>query len=261
MEMSEFATELSERLRSRRPEGVGETSRLGMTQSTLAFALSRSMLETVGESLCDATDAGIGCSVLDVAGNHASLVAARRGADVVVRPMQDIGAALRPLRDGAFDVVLSAFGPTLAADDLCAASQLLRVCRQRGRVGLAQWVPSGFMGRLLTLVESYAPANMGRVSPTPWTSEDGTSHLFCSSVCDVSTTRHTITFRYTSAEEWVDELRSTWGPVLKVFERLPIQARQRLEDEILYLIDDFNVSRNTSVLVPSEYVQIVIAKK
>ena len=229
--------------------------------SGVAFALRRSMLETVGESLCDAVDVGAGSKVLDLAGNAASSVATRRGATVIARRAQDVSRTPRPFADGTFDVVLSAFGTMRWPDDVDAPSELLRVCRHRGRIGIAHWAPSGFMGRLLSMVQSAAPAHSGWLMPTGWAFDEAVECLFCPSACDVLSTHHTITFRYGSAEEWVDELRATRGPVRTVFETVSTERRRRLERDLLYLIDDFNISKGASVLVPSEYVQIVIVRK
>ena len=261
MEMSEFAIELSNTLRPRLPEGSEMSSTSYAAPSGVAFALRRSMLETVGESLCDAVDLGAGSKVLDLAGNEASLVAIRRGATVIARRAQDISRTPRPFADGSFDVVLSAFGTMRWPDDVDAPSELLRVCRHRGRIGIAHWTPNGFMGRLLSMVQSAAPAHSGWLTPTGWAFDEAVECLFCPSACDVMTTYHTITFRSGSAEEWVDELRTARGPVRTVVETVSAERRRRLERDLLYLIDDFNISRSASVLVPSEYFQVVIVRK
>ena len=195
METSEFALELSGKLRPRPPEGVEMLSTSSPAPPGVAFALHRSMLETVGESLCDAVDVGAGSKVLDLAGNEASSVATRRGATVIGRRAQEVSRTLRPFADGAFDVVLSAFGTMLWPGDVEAPSELLRVCRHRGRIGITHWAPYGFMGRLLSMVQRAAPAHSALLPPAGWAFDDSVECPFCPSACDVMTTHHTITFR------------------------------------------------------------------
>ena len=48
-----------------------------------------------------------------------------------------------PFPDASFDVVLSTFGVMFAPNQERAASELLRVVKPGGRIGLASWTPDG----------------------------------------------------------------------------------------------------------------------
>src|SRR5262249_7546203 len=134
------------------------------------YAVVGTTLQIVGEMLCEAVDLRSNQRVLDVAaGNgNSTLAAARRFADVTstdyVETLLDRGreraAAERlpvtfreadaeklPFTDASFDVVLSSFGVMFTPDQAKAASELLRVCRPGGRIGLANWTPDSFIGR------------------------------------------------------------------------------------------------------------------
>ena len=266
MEMTELRIERADRLRPCQPESLPASPRPSLAPlSGGGFALGPSMLDAVGESLCDAVDVRIGTKLLDVGGNDAcSRIAARRGAElaeVTSRRVHDVGLALGPFTNDSLDVVMSAFGGMWRPDDVRAPSELLRICRHGGRIGIAHWVPYGFVGRVLALVETHAPAYLGWASPISWSVEDTIDRMFCPAVCDVLTTHRTVTFHHGSAEAWVDELRTTRGPVRAAFESVSHEGRRAFERELLYLIDDFNLCMNASVLVPSEYVEIVIVKK
>jgi ubiquinone/menaquinone biosynthesis C-methylase UbiE len=56
-----------------------------------------------------------------------------------------------------FDVVLSTFGVMFTPNQEKAASELARVCRVGGRIGLANWTPDGFIGQLFKTIGKHVP--------------------------------------------------------------------------------------------------------
>ena len=145
----------------------------------------------VSESLVRRADPRPGDRVLDVATGtgHAALAAARRGAHVdgidYVPALLDIArrraaaedlavdfveadAEDLPFADGSFDHVLSAIGVMFTADHERAAAELVRVTRPGGRISLASWTPTGFVGRLLKTVGAHVPPPAVAQSPTRW---------------------------------------------------------------------------------------------
>lgn len=148
------------------------------------YAVIGTKLQIVGESLCEAVDVHAGWRVLDVAaGNgNASLAAARRGCDVLATDYVDalLAQAARraeaeglplstqvadaenlPFPDGSFDAVLSTFGVMFTPNPERAAAELLRVCRPGGRIGLANWTPEGYVGRMFKIVGAHVPPPPG----------------------------------------------------------------------------------------------------
>jgi len=141
------------------------------TWSSGDYAVIGTTLQIVGETLCEAVDIAAGEEVLDVAaGNgNASLAAARRGASVTasdyVPALLDgtrnraaaegltidtevADAEAMPFADASFDAVLSTFGVMFTPNQEQSASELLRVCRPGGRIGLTNWTPDGFIGQV-----------------------------------------------------------------------------------------------------------------
>ena len=139
------------------------------------YALIGTTLQIVGESLCEAVDLRSNQHVLDVAaGNgNATLAAARRFADVVSTDyvgallergrerakadrlpvtFQEADAEALPFADQSFDVVLSTFGVMFTRNQQQAANELARVCRRGGKIGLANWTPDGFIGRVFRVI-------------------------------------------------------------------------------------------------------------
>ena len=248
------------------------------------YGIIGTTLQIVGESLCEAVDLRAGSKVLDVAaGNgNSSLAAARRWSDVTSTDyapallengrlraeaerlairFQEADAEALPFADESFDVVLSSFGVMFAPNHARAASELLRVCRRGGRIGLANWTPRGFIGQLFTVIGRHVPPPAGLTPVSRWGAEDYLDGLFRDSASRIEVTPRDFVFRYRSAEHWIDVFRTWYGPVHKAFAGLSADAQQRLERDLISLVGEFNRSGDSKMVVPSEYVEVVITKK
>ena len=247
------------------------------------FALIGTTLQIVGESLAEAADVRAGERVLDVAaGNgNASLAAARRFARVTstdyVPDLLEKGAARAraegleisfevadaeslPFGDGAFDVVLSTFGAMFTPEHHRAARELLRVTRSGGRIGLANWTPEGFIGELFGVVGAFVAPPTGTRSPTLWGSEPYIVGLFGPQASDLRCERRHFNFRYRSAGHWIEVFRSFYGPTHKAFGVLDAARQLQLSAAMAELLGRWNVAGANSLVVPGEYLEIVITK-
>jgi SAM-dependent methyltransferase len=247
------------------------------------FAIIGTTLQIVGESLAEAADVRAGERVLDVAaGNgNASLAAARRFARVTstdyVPHLLEKGAARAraesleiafevadaenlPFADGAFDVVLSTFGVMFTPEHHRAAQELLRVTRSGGRIGLANWTPEGFIGELFGVVGSFVASPPGTRSPALWGSEPYIVELFGPQASELRCVRRHFNFRYRSAAHWIEVFRSFYGPTHKAFGALDAARQSQLSAAIIELLGRRNVAGVDSLVVPGEYLEIVITK-
>jgi hypothetical protein len=141
-----------------------------------------------------------------------------------------------------------------------AATELLRVCRPGGRIGLANWTPSGFIGQLLRTVGRHVPPPANLTPPTRWGTEDHLDALFARSVAGYRMTSRDFVFRYRSPAHFVDVFRSWYGPVHKAFASLTDNKQAELERDIVELIAIFNQSFDSTVVIPAEYVEVVISR-
>jgi len=247
------------------------------------YAIVGTTLQIVGERLCEAIDLRSSQRVLDVAaGNgNATLAAARRFADVVSTDyvgalldrgreraeaerlpvtFQEADAENLPFADASFDVVLSTFGVMFTPNQERAASELVRVCRPGGKIGLANWTPEGFIGRLFKTIGKYVPPTPGVKSPALWGSKTRLNGLF-GAKATVAVQSKDFVFRFKSPGHWVEVFRAFYGPVLKAFEAIDSEARKALETDLHALLDEFNVAEDGTLVVPSEYLEAVIVKK
>ena len=246
------------------------------------YAVVGTTLQIVGESLCEAVDLRAGQRVLDVAaGNgNATLAAARRFADVVstdyVGALLDRGrqraAAARlqiafqaadaeklPFADASFDAVLSTFGVMFTPDQQQAANELARVCRPGGKIGLANWTPDGFIGQLFKTIGKYVPPAPGVKSPALWGTKAHLDTLFGTKANVAANSKHFV-FRYRSPAHKLEIFRSYYGPVLKAFAAIDESAQQALTADITALIGKFNTASDGTVVIPSEYLEVVAVR-
>jgi len=266
-------------------QAQGSTSVKGRQQAMWAsgdFAVIGTTLQIVGELLCEAVDVQAGERVLDVAaGNgNATLAAARRFAAVTstdyVPALLESGrrraqaegfdvafkvadAEDLPYPDASFNVVLSTFGVMFAPDHHQAASEMMRVCRKGGRIGLASWTPSGFLGQLFRVVAGYVPPIPGVRSPLLWGTDAHIQHLFQGAARIVQTSRH-FAFRYRSPEHWVEVFRTYYGPVHKAFAALDAEKRAALEADLIALLRQSDRGGSSGLVVPGEYLETVITR-
>jgi len=247
------------------------------------YAAVGTTLQIIGENLCEAVDLRSNQRVFDVAaGNgNATLAAARRFAEVVSTDyvaallergreraraehldviFQQADAEALPFPDASFDVVLSTFGVMFTPRHEQAARELIRVCRPAGKIGLANWTPEGFIGQLFKTIGKYVPPAPGLKSPALWGSKAHLETLFGAQAV-VAAASKTFVFRYKTPRHWVEFFRQYYGPVLKAFAALDPEARVALEADFYGLIDRFNIARDGTMVVPSEYLEAVIIKQ
>jgi hypothetical protein len=141
-----------------------------------------------------------------------------------------------------------------------AAAELLRVCRRGGKVGLANWTPDGFIGQLFKTIGRHLPPPAGIRSPALWGTRERLAELFAAEAASIASAQRHFVFRYRSPAHWLEVFRGYYGPLLKAFAALPPAGQAALEADVLALIDRFNRSGDGSMVVPSEYLEVVVTK-
>lgn len=247
------------------------------------YAVIGTTLQLVGELLAEACDLRYDERVLDVAaGNgNATLAAARRGCvvtstDYVCGLLErgrersraehfdvsflEADAEALPFEDATFDAVLSTFGVMFTPDQPRAAAELARVCRSGGRIGLANWTPEGFVGQMFKTLGKHLPPPAGVKPPSLWGTEEHLQELFSGKTADIKVTRREFNFRYRSPAHFIDVFRTWYGPVHKAFAALPPDGATALERDLTELITRLNRGGESSLVVPSEYLEVVITR-
>jgi SAM-dependent methyltransferase len=185
----------------------------------------------------------------------------RAAAERLKIAFREADAEALPFDNGSFDVVLSTFGVMFTADQESAADEMMRVCRSGGKIGLANWTPEGFIGQLFKTIGKHLPPPAGVKSPALWGTRARIAELFESQAMSISTERRNFVFRYRSPAHWLDVFSTYYGPLLKAFAALEPAAQLALSGDIVALIGRFNRSGNGAMVVPSEYLEIVITRR
>ena len=248
------------------------------------YAVVGTTLQIVGEDLCEALDLRAGQKVLDVAaGNgNVSLAAARRWCEVVSTDyvasllergrmraaaeglsveFREADAEALPFGTASFDVVTSSFGVMFTPNQEQAAAELLRVCKAGGKIGLANWTPDGFIGQLFKTLGKYLPPPAGAKSPALWGTRARLSELFGAGAASLETEARHFVFRYRSPEHFLDVFKTYYGPMLKAFAALDGAGQQGLRRDLLALVGTMNRAGDGSMVLPSEYLEVVISKR
>ena len=136
---------------------------------------------------------------------------------------------------------------------------MLRVLRPGGRVAMANWTPTGFIGRLFKVIGAHVSPPPGVQPPALWGTEPHIVELFGAQAAAIRCERRHFHFRYRSAEHWIQVFRDLYGPTHKAFAALDAAGAASLERGITGLLDELNTAPG-SLVVPSEYLEIVITK-
>ncbi|MGE5176376.1 MAG: class I SAM-dependent methyltransferase [Hyphomicrobiales bacterium] len=267
-----------------RPDLQAIKAKQQVTWSSGDYGQIGSRLQIVGESLAEAVDLLSTEKVIDVAAGsgNASLAAARRFATVVStdyvpalleegrRRAEADGLSITfeqadaedlPYWDGEFDVALSTYGVMFTPNQERAAHEMLRVVRPGGRIGLANWTPDGFIGRLFDIVSEFLPPSPSLRSPMEWGTETRLVELFGPHAEDIRTERKNYMFRFRSAEHWIDFFRAYYGPTLKAFAALDGTRQTALHGALLELLSKWARPGTGALVVPSSYLEVVIRKQ
>jgi hypothetical protein len=138
---------------------------------------------------------------------------------------------------------------------------MLRVCRPGGKIGLANWTPEGFIGQLFKTIGKHMPPPAGAKSPALWGTRSRIAELFGPQAREIVAEERNFVFRYRSAEHWLDVFKTTYGPLLKTFAALQPEAQAALHRDLVALVGQFNRSGDSSMVVPSAYLEVVIVRR
>ena len=238
----------------------------------------------LARELIEAVDVRPGSRVLDVATGtgHVAIEAARSfcevtGIDYVPALIEtarrraeaedlsidfEVGDAEQlPYADDSFDVVLSAIGVMFTADHDRAARELVRVARPGGRIGLASWTPTGFVGQMLKTVGAHVTPPPAAKPATRWGSEDVVRELLGDRVRDVAAQPRTVRQRFLSAEHFADFFLTHYGPTHTAASKLDDAGKSALRADLVDLGQRFDEATDGGLVVGWEYLVVTATKK
>lgn len=267
------------------PDLTAVTRTQQQTWSKGDFAMVASIVFHAADDLAEALQILPGERVLDVAcgSGNGAISAARRawgntvGLDFVPELLErgrERAAAERleisfvegdaqdlPFAAAEFDVAMSIFGAMFAPDQERTASELLRVVKPGGRIGMANWCPDGGLERLfMTVVKHTGGPPPGVMPPVLWGSEDRVRGLFGDGISDLRVERIKSRQPFYSADHYIEFFRSYFGPIKSAFEKVGPEGEQALTDDLREMLEDANTAGDRALVIEPEYLRVIATR-
>jgi ubiquinone/menaquinone biosynthesis C-methylase UbiE len=214
-----------------------------------------------GQLALIAARAGVRATGCDIAVNWIEKARVRAQAEGLEVRFEEGDAESLPYGDGQFDFVTSIFGAMFAPRPELAAAELIRVCRPGGTIAMANWTPSGFVGKMFkTIARHIAPSGMP--SPVLWGDEATVRERFGNGVAEVKCESRIHHFEYPFPPDGVVEFfRKNYGPASLAFASLDAKGQEQLRSELVSLWSSHNKSDGNTTLVDAEYLEVVAIRK
>ena len=195
---------------------------------------------------------------VDIAPNLITQAKARAAAEGLAIRLDVGDAESLGYDDDEFDTAVSMFGAMFAARPERAASELLRVVRPGGRIAMANWTPTSFIGEMLKTTSRYSAPAAGVPSPLLWGTEDCVAERLGSGLSSLMLTRRIITFEFAlDPASVVNEFIQWYGPTLRAWSSLDEAGKRALRRELEALWADHNRANDGTTRVQSEYLEVM----
>jgi SAM-dependent methyltransferase len=195
---------------------------------------------------------------IDIAPNLVAQAKSRAAAESLSIAFEVGDAEQLPYESDRFDATVTMFGAMFAARPELAARELLRVTQSGGRIAMANWTPTGFIGQMLKATVAYVPPAAGTPSPLLWGTEDAVRQRLGRGSSALLLNRRLITFEYPFApEQVVNEFRLWYGPTLRAFAALDEAGRDGLRGDLEALWTEHNRADDGTTRVESEYLEVI----
>ncbi len=212
-----------------------------------------------GNLAIPAARAGAVVTGADIVANLLTQGRERAEAEGLTIQFDEADAEQLPYADASFDAVISMFGVMFAPRPEKVAEELTRVCRSGGRIALANWVSTGFVGQMFKTTGAYVPPSPLMPSPMLWGDEATVLGRLNDQVTDVRFTRQTVMFTFPFAPtEVVEFWRTYYGPTNRAFEALQADAEKQsaLRRDLETLWAEHNRAMDGTTRVIAEYLEV-----
>ena len=154
--------------------------------------------------------------------------------------------------DASFDALSSTFGIMFAPDHEAVARELGRVTAPGGKIALANWTPTGGLGKMFKVMAPYQPAPPPS-SPFDWGDEPRVRELLGEDF-DLEIEEHTSTLRTPTAEDYWELFSTSYGPTKTLADSLG-ERREDLHRDWLEFFDT-NYASDGEIAHTREYLLV-----
>lgn len=166
-----------------------------------------------------------------------------------------------PYDDASFDAVVTMFGAMFAPRPELVAAELRRVCRSGGFIAMANWTPTGFVGRMFKTVSGHVPPPSGMTPPVLWGIDATVRERLQEGFSRVETTEGTISFKFPFPPALVVEhFRNYFGPVQKAFGALDENGQAALHRDLEQLWTENNRATDGTTEGDAQYLEVIAVR-
>ena len=238
-------------------EGVRFVDNVGITEGMDVLDVACG----TGNTAIPAAKKGANVIGVDIAPNLIEQAKARGATEGVKVEFREGDAEALQFADGKFDAVVTMFGAMFAPRPAVAASELTRVCKSGGFVAMANWTPTGFVGKNFAITAQHVPPPPGLEPPVLWGKEDVVTERFAKVGWKVKATRRMADFEFPfGAAEVVAFFREYFGPTKLAFARLDAAGQEALREDLEKLWNDHNEAGPNQTHIKAEYLEVIARK-
>ena len=165
-----------------------------------------------------------------------------------------------PFDAHSFDAVISTCGVMFVRDPEAAASELARVCKKGGRLGLTTWPTDGTIAGLFRVMKPYMPVPPSPPPPSPfeWGNRERVKQLL-GSTFDLRFETGTTVLREPSGLAVWDIFVAGYGPTKSLAANLDSERREKLKQDFIAYHDGFKTE--LGVAMPRDYLVTIGVRK
>jgi SAM-dependent methyltransferase len=198
---------------------------------------------------------------VDIAPNLVEQARRRAAAEGLETAFDEGDAEELPYPDADFDIVTSMFGAMFAPRPEQAASELARVCRHGGTVAMANWTPTGFIGKMFGVSSRYVPPPDGIPPPVLWGDERTVHERLGVHLSGIETARRKLVFDYPFPPRDVVQLfRDYFGPTRIAFSKLDAAGQVAYAGDLESLWSEHNEAAHGRTLIGAEYLEVTATR-
>jgi SAM-dependent methyltransferase len=249
---------------------LGDYSQIEKFTHTASVVLIEACAVSAGQEVLDVA-AGTGNFALLAAAEGASVVASDLTPHLITRGKQrtaEAGVSIDwveadaedlPFEDERFDCTASVFGAMFAPRPRRTAEELFRVTRPGNTVGMANWTPEGFNGRVFEMMGEFAPRPEGVPAPIEWGSEESVQERFEGLAGTIEFERRHVPLDFESTDALIAFFQNA-GPQAAAKQQLGPEIYDQAMRRFREIVDGFNEA-DDAVRIKSEYLLVVARKR
>jgi ubiquinone/menaquinone biosynthesis C-methylase UbiE len=215
-----------------------------------------------GQIAIPAARTGVNVTGVDIATNSLEQARARAATEGLKVQFDEGDAEQLPYPDASFDTVVSLIGAMFAPRPEKVAAEMVRVCQRGGRILMANWTPTSFVGQMFKAVGKHVPPPQGVPSAMLWGDEVTVKERFKDGIQDLKLTKRMYpAWSYPFAvPEVVEFFRQNYGPTQRAFAALEPDKQALLRHDLEQAFSAHNRATDGTTTLEGEYLEVIATR-